>query len=95
MQLILETYSVYDNKVNSYKIPLYFKNVHEAKADLTGAMELYKGKLNPIDYELYHLGSYDTETGKHKLLDKPTHICSLRSLAKEQKPIINKEKVKV
>ncbi len=80
MNNTLIAFSIFDNKVEAHGKPLFFRNVHEAKADLAGAL-LQSDKVNPVDYELFELGTYSTQDGKFIPLDKPKHICNLRSLS--------------
>lgn len=87
MHIKLNAFSIYDNKVNAYGPPIYFMNVLEAKADLAMSMKMAGDKINPTDYELFELGEFDSESGKHKLLDKPTHVCNMRTLVLKEKEI--------
>jgi hypothetical protein len=81
MHITLTAFAVFDNKVDAYGKPIYFKNVHEAKAELANAMQYDMSELNPIDYDLFELGTYSNQSGKHTVLPKPKHICNLRALA--------------
>lgn len=91
MQTTLEVYSLFDNKTESYGIPIFFKNIHEAKADLAGAIQHWnqagtptKQQLNPVNYDLFHIGKYDSTNGKIKTKENPEHICNLRQLTQKE-----------
>lgn len=74
--MLLKIYSIRDAKAEIFNLP-FFKNTHgEAERDFTNLVnnpESMVGKY-PDDYDLYHLGSYDDQTGILKTLDTPQHV---------------------
>lgn len=86
MNITLEVYTLYDNKVQSYGRPILFRDVHEAKNDLAGALKATeRSDFNPTNYDLFHIGKFDTTTGKIETI-APAHICNIRSLAPKPEP---------
>lgn len=81
----LKLYTIYDNKVASYGAPMYYKDENELKTAMQTFFidALTKPTINPIEHELFELGSYDTETALHTLLEKPTHIKNVKQMQHE------------
>lgn len=74
MQLM--AYSVRDMKTEIYTPPFFNKSHGEAERtfrELINDENTMPGKY-PEDYDLYHLGVYDDQTGTMKVLDTPQHI---------------------
>lgn len=72
----LKAYSIRDSKGEIYHNP-FFKHTHgEAERDFTTAVNDDKSTLHqfPDDFDLYHIGSYDNQTGVFKALATPQHI---------------------
>jgi len=81
----LEVYSIFDNKVDVYNQPLFAKNINELKENLIANKEnLIKMGINPLDYEIYELGKYETNLGKFYMYDAPKHISSLEIFTKTE-----------
>lgn len=72
----LKMYSIRDAKGEIYHPP-FFKNTHgEAERDFTQLVRDPKTQPGqfPEDFDLYHLGTYDNQTGKLASLDSPQHM---------------------
>lgn len=86
----LKMYSIFDNKVNAYGAPLHFLNKKQVMDSLskffTDINNNEEIKVNPIDQELFELGTYDTETGKFTLHEAPIHMLNCSQLIKIPKP---------
>lgn len=74
----LQLFSVRDSKGEAYSPPRAHKTVGEAERMLeTIVNEKRDGNflnMYPADYALYHLGTFDDQTGKMKLFDSPRHL---------------------
>lgn len=72
----MKIYAIRDAKAEAFQPPWY-KNTHgEAERDFRTAVNDDKSFLNkyPEDYDLYYLGTYDTNEGKFQTLDTPQHM---------------------
>jgi len=69
-------YSIRDQKAEYFTQPFFKKTHGEAERDFHQLVNDEKSQLNkfPEDFDLYHLGTYDDETGKMTPLDTPQHI---------------------
>ena len=79
--MIVELYSIYDNKVEAYQTPMYVKNYSEVMAHLMEWLRVNGKEVNPTYYDLFYLGKYDFNTGKHELQTAPMHKMNIRALA--------------
>lgn len=80
----LKIYSIRDAKAEIFNAPFY-KNTHgEAERDFSMLVNEEKSKINkfPEDYDLYHLGSFDDQTGKAEWNDTPQHVTKAIQLVK-------------
>ena len=70
---------MYDNKTDIYNQPMYLKSEQELIDVLTKTLEQedIEKQINPVDYEVYFLGEFDTNAGKYELFDKPKHMYGL------------------
>lgn len=74
--MVLKAFSIRDQKVGVYNMP-WFKTSHgEAERDFRTICNDEKSKINmyPEDFDLYHIGEYDDNTGVFKPLDTPHHV---------------------
>ena len=74
--MLLKIYSIRDAKSEVYNTPFYQKTHGEA---LRSFMEVSTDKQSqvskyPEDFDLYHLGEYDDNTGQTSPLDTPQHM---------------------
>lgn len=84
---MLKLYSLLDNKTDSHGKPMYYFNHEQMLTELTTFVndEVANSDINPVDFELFELGEYDRQTGKHLLLEKPKHLFNVRTLIKKKK----------
>lgn len=76
--MILQIFSVFDNKTMAFNEPFFVHNRELAmRAYQVAALDsaTFVGK-NPGDYGLYHLGSFDDETAKFSMLPQPEILIS-------------------
>lgn len=69
-------YSIRDQKAECFNTP-FFKTTHgEAERDFRVAVNDENTSLNqfPDDFDLYFVGTYDTNTGRLTSLDTPQHV---------------------
>lgn len=84
MNQTLTVATLFDNKVNSYGKPMHFDSLEQAKMELQQFLSMEFKDINPVEYELFELGLYDTSTGKYTLHDTPKHILNMRVLFKKE-----------
>lgn len=74
--MILEIVSVRDSAVDSYGSPIFVRSVGEAVRSFGD--EAVKDdsaiRAHPGDYTLFHVGSFDTDTGQLLPLPNPTQL---------------------
>lgn len=90
--MISQIYTLKDSQTETFNTPIHVHNEEHAIASLrlyivTGDME----GINPLHKDLFHLGSFDDNTGRYKMLDAPRHVLNLRTLA----PKFNKKSKKL
>lgn len=66
--MILQVFSVYDVVARNYNLPFYVQNREVAiRAFVASSLDpqtvVYH---NPKDFQLFHVGSYDDDTGQHQ-----------------------------
>lgn len=85
--MILQVFSIRDRAVDAFMTPFFHTHVG-------GAMRLFTDEINnpqsqtgigkhPVDYDLYHLGSYDDSSGKFVLLDAPRQVAIGKDLKQQ------------
>lgn len=88
--MMLNMYSIRDAKAEIFGPP-FFKVTHgEVERDFRHLVNDEKSKihLDPEDYDLYHMGRYDDNTGKFELLPSPQHmIKAIQVIAKKPKSL--------
>lgn len=76
MRMIRKVFAIRDQKAAIFNQP-FFKLTHgEAERDFTTLVNDSQSTINkyPDDFDLYHLGDYDDQTGLIKSLDTPSHL---------------------
>lgn len=68
-----EFYCIYDKVAGLYALP--FANVNEACAIRQFKSILSQGEYEPTDFDLFFVGSFDSNTGKFVAVDLPKFIC--------------------
>jgi hypothetical protein len=86
--MILHAYVIRDSKAQIYNTP-FFKHTHgEAERDFTSLVNDSNTNNNvnkyPEDFDLYHVGRYDDQTGKFEALPTPEHIVKAVSVQRVQ-----------
>lgn len=74
--MIRKAYSIRDSKGEIFHLPI-FKNTHgEAERDFKTMVNQPKSNLNdyPEDFDLYHIGEYDDNSGIFTSLPTPQHV---------------------
>jgi hypothetical protein len=73
---MLQAYVIRDNKAGGYMTPFYSLNLQEAIRSFTRAADDSHTNINlfPEDFDLYHLGSFNQDSGEHNLLAKPEFV---------------------
>lgn len=74
--MVLKAYSVRDAKSEIFHPPMYKSTHGEAERMFHELVNDEKSTLNkfPEDFDLYHLGEYNDQTGIFSSLDTPQHI---------------------
>jgi len=72
----LKIYTVRDSKAGFYGPPFYLRTHGEAERTFQQLANDPKTNVftYPEDYDLYHLGEFDDQTGKANIIDTPQHI---------------------
>lgn len=80
--MIQKIYVIRDIKAAAYQTPLFTTHLAELQRGLEQAVQKEGIPFNThtSDFELFQLGTYDTETGQHDLLEKPLHALNLIDL---------------
>lgn len=81
----LKMYAIRDAKGETFGNP-FFKHMHgEAERDFTAACRDPKTSIHqfPEDFDLYHLGVYDTVKGTVTSLDTPQHMMKAISVKQQ------------
>lgn len=82
-------YTLRDSKGKYHNLPWYQKTHGEAERFVKGicsedskSLPGYYQNVSkyPQDFDLYHLGEFDEETGKMHLVDAPQHIINCQQL---------------
>jgi len=79
--MILQAYTVFDNKALTYQPPWYSHNDGVAMRQLQEAAGDPNTSLSrhPKDFALFHIGSFDDQTGAFTTGDK-RHVCEVVAL---------------
>lgn len=73
---VYQVYSLRDSKAGTFSRPFMKLSQAEAVRDFTQLARDPSSQVSafPEDFDLYHLGEFNDETGKHNLLETPAHI---------------------
>lgn len=83
----MKAFSIRDAKAEIFNTP-FFKTTHgEAERDFKAAVNDDKTTLHkfPEDFDLWHVGEYDTNTGTFLALETPVHCIKAVNLMTEKK----------
>jgi hypothetical protein len=71
--MILQVFTIYDSKIESYYKPFYALTKGEAIRSLTDELQQKDSMIakHPSDYTLFHLGEYDDSTAQFNSLNTP------------------------
>lgn len=81
--MLLQVFSIYDSKMESFNPPLFYPNKGVAIRALTDFLNSSKDNafvLHPDDYRLYHFGDFDDDSGRFDLFSDPSPILYLSDL---------------
>lgn len=72
----MQVFSIFDQKAKVFNLPFFKHTAAEAERDFTAVVRDPKSVPGqfPEDFDLYHVGEYDDQTGIIKSLDTPQHI---------------------
>lgn len=86
VRMQLKMYAVRDAKAETFNPPFYKHTHGEAERDFVTLVNDGKSTLNqyPDDFDLYYIGSYDTDKGIAKSLDTPQHMMKAINAKKVQ-----------
>lgn len=88
--MVLKAYSIRDEKSEIFHLP-FFKHTHgEAEREFKTLTNDNKSTISkfPEDYDLFHIGTYDDNTGKFEPLVTPTHMVKAIQLKEQaQSPV--------
>jgi len=74
--MLFEVYSIRDAGAEFYGAPFYTRAKGQALRDFSRVVQDPQTVLhaNPEQYDLYYLGRFDDNSGKHDLLPTPQHV---------------------
>lgn len=79
-----EIYSLFDRAVATYARPMFAVAAGQVLRDLKVAVNDQQRQENLVmhsaDFDLYKLGSFDDQTGRFELLDKPELVLNCGAL---------------
>lgn len=76
----LKVFALMDNKVDSYGLPFYLRSVDDAHSLIVNTFQTDPDKrLNPVDFELFELGTFNIHTGKFET-HEPKHLTNVKHL---------------
>lgn len=78
----MQVYTLFDNKAEAFMPPFYASDEANAKnAVIVFFADAEKSEgINPVDFDLFHLGSYSQFDGKFAVFDVPKHLLNVNSL---------------
>lgn len=82
----MTAYAIYDKKAEIYHEPIFYKREEEITAEIkiSFSSKDYQN-IQPIEFDLFELGSYDTNTAKFNLYPSPKHVYNIQSIIKKDK----------
>lgn len=83
---LVQAYAVKDVQTQLFTHPYFLTNDVLAKRSFEKAVQDETTKFNmyPEDYSLYHIGTYDVETGRMIHNDSPKQLCNATSFLSEK-----------
>lgn len=79
--MLFKVFCIRDSKAGYFGIPFCKQSHGEAEREFRNIVnqpgtpqQPNNVNLYPEDFDLYFLGDYDNNTGKHQLLDSPQHV---------------------
>lgn len=82
-------YTIRDSKTGLYDVPQYFRTHGEAERWLSDLVANNSERnliaKHPEDFDMFHLGTYDMDSGIVNPLDTPTHVVKAVHLKAETK----------
>jgi hypothetical protein len=86
----LKMYSIQDQKAQLFHPPYFTQTYGEAERIFTTIVNDPNNQISqyPEDFNLYHLGTYNDETGKMSSLDTPEHCLKAVQVKKSAQPPI-------
>lgn len=78
--MLQQSFTIYDNKSQTYGRPMHFASEEECINVLKNFCNAEDNPLNQIDYDLFHIGEYNENTGKYTQLEAPKHLINLSSI---------------
>lgn len=74
--MVLKAFSIRDQKGEIFHTPFFKHTIGEAERDFSSLVRDDKSQVSkfPEDFDLYHVGSYDDQTGVFQALDTPHHV---------------------
>lgn len=85
----LQVYSIRDAKGEVYNTPFFQKTHGEAERNFRELVKDEKSMVAkyPEDFDLYHLGTYDDQSGTFQTLDTPLHM--LKAINAQPRPSLS------
>ena len=79
-------YSIYDNKAKAYGEPIFYKLDAELIEAISYSFtqEGYE-EVQPIEFDIFKLGTFDHNTAKFELLEAPEHLFNVNDIIKQEK----------
>lgn len=87
----VELFSVYDRKASIYMAPFVARSTIDATRQIVASfkdpqMANTPVGQNPEDFDLFHVGSFDDESGALGVFQRPALVAPLVSLARVSSP---------
>lgn len=85
----LQIYSIRDSKGEVFNTPFFQKTHGEAERNFRELVNDEKSMVSkyPEDFDLYHLGSYEDQSGKIEILPTPSHV--VKAISVQRKPSLS------
>lgn len=83
---MLEVLATYDSKIKAFSAPILFPNIPLGKDYFRQFLASgHANTIHVVEFDLFHLGMYDLQTGKFELHEAPLHLLNMSQLAPEPK----------
>lgn len=92
--MLTKMYSIRDQKAEVYNTPFFSRTHGDAERTLVRLANDPQSMIAqfPLDYDLYYLGDYDTDTGKLTPVSAPQHIAQAIHVVKKAQPTLEQVK---